>query len=95
VLVAFSDPDQRQNIDPSFYRAFYSPDGTQLITAEPSGVKIRDAATGQRARWAVLAQIQYRVVALSPDGRVLASGGFVNRSNVKRGDPSIHLCELA
>jgi RNA polymerase sigma factor (sigma-70 family) len=95
VLVAFIDADQRQNIDPSFYRTFYSSDGTQLITAEPSGVKIRDAATGQRARWAVLAQIQYRVVALSPDGRFLASGGFVNRSNAKRGDPSIHLWELA
>jgi RNA polymerase sigma factor (sigma-70 family) len=78
----------------------YSPDGTQVITALTNrGAWIFDVASGKALRQAIRSDKVYTVytlgVALSPDGRFLASGGLVGHSRGDTVDPPIRLWELA
>ena len=95
VLVTFRDRDEEKNRSANFFPIFYSPDGTQIITTEDEGVRIWDIRSGKEARWAVRAKIHHDQVALSPDGRYLATGGLVAHLRGSDPDPPIHLWELA
>jgi RNA polymerase sigma factor (sigma-70 family) len=97
VLAAFPDRDPRKDLPAKFSTIFYTPDGQQIITAESQGVRFWDIASGQETRGAVRAGIVLRSVALSHDGRFLASGGEGPRPRMGGGknDPSIHVRELA
>ena len=77
VLATFQDRDPHNNRFANYYPIFYGPDGKQIITAEPDGVRFWDIASGQEARWAIRAKFDNDPVALSHDGRFLASGGLV------------------
>ena len=74
VLVTFRDRDEEKNRSANFFPIFYSPDGKQMITTENEGARIWDIRSGKEARWAVRARIHHDQVALSPDGRYLATG---------------------
>jgi RNA polymerase sigma factor (sigma-70 family) len=95
VLVTFRDRDEQKNGSANFFPIFYSPDGTQIITTENEGARIWDISSGKEARWAVRAKIHHDQVALSPDGRYLATGGLVAHLRGSDPDPPIHLWELA
>ena len=69
--------------------------GRRLITTESEGARIWDIRSGKQARWAIRAKIHHNCVALSPDGRYLATGGLVPHSREIDADPQIHLWELA
>jgi WD40 repeat protein len=66
-----------------------------VITAELDGIRIWDIASGKEVRWAVRARIRPEPVALSPDGRLMATGGVVARFRGGQVDPPIRLWELA
>jgi WD40 repeat protein len=95
VLVTFRDLDEWKNHSAGLFSIFYTPDGTQMITTEPAGARIWDIRSGKEARWAVRAKIHQDRVALSPDGRYLATGNLVAHSREIDDDPPIHLWELA
>jgi hypothetical protein len=94
-MVTFRDPDDWKNRSANFFPIFYSPDGTQIITTENEGARIWDIRSGKEVRWAVRAKIHHDQVALSPDGRYLATGGLVANMPETKPDPQIHLWELA
>jgi WD40 repeat protein/HEAT repeat protein len=55
----------------------FTPDGKQLLTADPSGLRLRDLATGKVVREFTGQQHPVTAAALSPDGKRAASaGGF-------------------
>jgi RNA polymerase sigma factor (sigma-70 family) len=95
VVVTFRDRDDQKNQSANFFPIFYSPDGTQIITTENEGARIWDIRSGKEVRWAVRAKIHHDRVALSPDGRYLATGGLVSNMRGSEPDPQIHLWELA
>ncbi len=95
VLVTFRDRDEQKNRSANFFPIFYSPDGTQIVTTENEGARVWDIRSGTEARWAVRARIHHDRVALSPDGRYLATGGLVTDLRGSDPDPPIHLWELA
>jgi WD40 repeat protein/HEAT repeat protein len=51
----------------------FTPDGKRFLTAEPSGVRLRDFATGEVVREFVGHQYSVNAAALSPDGKRAAS----------------------
>ena len=59
----------------SFCPNFYTSDSTQLITAEPDGVRFWEIATGRELRRAVAWSNGHDRATLSPDGRFLATRG--------------------
>ncbi len=74
--------------------AFFAPDGEHVITAEPGGVWIWDIASGRDVRQAVKTnKIRASGVALSADGRFLATGGYF--STIDTVDTTIRIWELA
>jgi dipeptidyl aminopeptidase/acylaminoacyl peptidase len=95
VLATFHDADDLNNRNAHFFPIFYSPDGRQVITTEDEGARTWDIATGKEARWAVRARIEHERVALSRDGRCLATGGPVARLRGSEPERPIHLWELA
>jgi WD40 repeat protein len=78
-----------------FFGTAYSPDGKQMITVESEGVRIRDVVTGKEVRWAVRSAIDSYHPALSPDGRILATGTEDADRRAGKLDGAIHLWELA
>jgi WD40 repeat protein len=66
-----------------------------VITAENEGIRIWDIASGKEARWAVRAKIRPEPIALSPDGRLMATGGVIARFQGGAVDPPIRVWELA
>ena len=95
VLVTFRDRDDQKNFQANFFPIFYSPDGTEIITTEPEGARVWNISSGKQSRWAVRAKIHHDRVALSADGRYLATGGLVAHLQGSEPDPPIHLWELA
>jgi WD40 repeat protein len=95
VLVTFRDRDEQNNHSANFFSIVYSPDGKEVITAENEGIRIWDIASGKEARWAVRAKIRSEPVALSPDGRLMATGGVIARFQGGEVDPPIRVWELA
>ncbi len=59
----------------SFCPMFYTPDGKQIITAEPDGVRFWEIATGRELRRTVEWSNCHDRATLSPDGRFLATHG--------------------
>ena len=95
VLVDFRDRDERNNRRACYFPTFFSSDGRQVITAEEDGVRVWDMATGQEVRWAVRARIHQDRVALSRDGRYVATGALVARFQGDESAPPIDVWEMA
>lgn len=98
VLATFRDQKAANEFTASSIPIFPTPDGQQVITAEKEGIRIWEISSGKEVRWAVRSKIHNRIVALSPDGRLLATGGVVVRDEERRAvefDPAIRLWELA
>jgi WD40 repeat protein len=74
---------------------FYTPDGKQIITAEPDGVWVWEIGTGQELRQAARWSNFHDRATLSPDGRFLATHGPGGHSRGESADPPIILWELA
>jgi WD40 repeat protein len=75
----------------------YSPDGKTVITAQRDEIRVWDVASGREVGPGIASEKIHTVaVALSPDGRLLATGGIVYRSSGGEvQDPPIRLWELA
>ncbi len=95
VLVALRHRDPRNDRFLSFCPIFYTPDGQQIITAEPDGAWIWDIAGCRELRRAVRWSNHHDRATLSPDGRFLATRGPVGDSRGKSNEPPIILWELA
>jgi WD40 repeat protein len=74
---------------------FYSPDGTQVISAGRGGVWVFDVASEKEVRHAIRSDSIHGPVRLSPDGRLLAMGGVVSHFRGSKVDPPIRVWELA
>ncbi len=95
VLVDFRDRDEHNNGRACYFPIFYSSDGRQVITSEEDGVRVWEMATGQEVRWAVRARIHQDRVALSRDGRYVATGALVARYQGDESAPPIDVWEMA
>jgi WD40 repeat protein len=97
VLANFENPDGSADFNPNFFRSFYSPDSSRILTADVNGVRLWDAATGKQRRWAIRANLNFNFSAVSPDGRLLATGGIVpvGMGPSAKPDPPIRIWELA
>src|SRR5262249_44542868 len=95
VLLTLRHQDLRNGDFLSFSPIFYTPDGKQIITAEPYGAWIWDLATGRELRQAARWSNHHDRAILSPDGRFLATHGPGGRSRGQSDDPPITLWELA
>jgi WD40 repeat protein len=96
VVAAFQDRDPRNQGPAMFSPTFFTSDGRQLIASEPEGVRIWDIATGKEVRWALRTKRNaFHRVALSHDGRFLASGGDGPGWGGAANDPAIRVWELA
>ncbi len=98
VLATFRDQQAANDFTASSIPIFPTPDSRQVITVEKEGIRIWEIASGKEVRWAVRSKIHNRAAALSPDGRLLATGGVVVRDEERRAvefDPAIRLWELA
>jgi WD40 repeat protein len=96
VLVQFRDVDERVNRDANFFPVFYTPDSKRLITVQNDGVRVWDIASGKESSRPIRSLIHFHTVALSPDGRLLATGNLVARyGGAPAPDTPIRLWELA
>ena len=95
VLVTLRHHDPQNDEFLSFCPIFYTPDGKQLITAEPDGARLWDITTGRELRQATRWSNDHDRATLSPDGRFLATRGPGGRSRGQSDDPPIILWELA
>jgi WD40 repeat protein len=98
VVVTLRSQDRQDPSGSARHPIAYSPDGTQMITemgGPRGGAWIFDVASGTEVRQAIRTDKVYTAVALSPDGRFLASGGVVARHGGGILDPPIRLWELA
>jgi WD40 repeat protein len=98
VLATFRDQQAANDFTASSIPIFPTPDGRQVITVEKEGIRIWEISSGKEVRWAVRSKIHNEAVALSPDGRLLATGGVVVRGEERRAvqfDPAIRIWELA
>jgi WD40 repeat protein len=94
-LVTLRHQDPQNDDFWSFCPIFYTPDGKQLITAEPDGTRIWDLAAGREVRRAIRWSNHHYRAQLSPDGRFLATRGPGGRSRGESREPPITLWELA
>ena len=76
-------------------RFLYSPDGREVITVDGEGATVWDVATGKVVRRAVRAKVQDYHPALSPDGRLLATGSVEMDGPGGHRGPAGHLWEMA
>jgi WD40 repeat protein len=98
VLATFRDQQAANDFMASSIPIFPTSDGRRVITVEKEGIRIWEIASGKEVRWAVRSKIHNKTAALSPDGRLLATGGVVVRDDERRAvefDPAIRLWELA
>src|SRR5262249_45939603 len=77
--------------------AAFSADGKTLVASQVYGepIAIRESATGRELHRIQVAGSKGSVVALSPDGRILASGSVAPRYASEGEDRSLHLWEMA
>ncbi len=89
--------DEPQGFIPNQCTMFYTPDAKRLITAEPGFIRTWDLATGTEAGPAVRNEkIRGDHVALSADGRLLATGGVPSLQGMQQPpDPWIRVWEPA
>ena len=98
VLATFRDQQAAHDFTASSIPIFPTPDCRQVITVETEGIRIWEIASGKEVRWAVRSKIHNAAAALSPDGRLVATGGVVVRDDERRAvkyDPAIRVWELA
>jgi WD40 repeat protein len=95
VLVTLRTQDEQNNRDANYFSVAYSPDGKEVITVEKEGLRIWDVASGKQVRWAVRSSVDTYNPALSPDGRILATGKRDGRRRGGTPDSAIRLWELA
>jgi WD40 repeat protein len=69
--------------------AFYSPDGTQVISAGRGGVWVFNLASQRAVGQAIRSDSSHGPVRLSPDGRLLVMGGVVSHFRGGKVDPAI------
>ncbi len=79
----------------SFCPIFFTSDSTQLITAEPDGVRFWQIATGRELRRAIEWSNCHDRATLSPDGRFLATRGPGDASHTDSENWPYRLWELA
>ncbi|HWE39912.1 MAG TPA: sigma-70 family RNA polymerase sigma factor [Isosphaeraceae bacterium] len=79
----------------SFLELFYTSNSKRLIATERDGVRLWEIATGKELRRLIRSERFIGNKALSPDGRLLAKGGFVAGYRGGAVDPPIRLYELA
>jgi RNA polymerase sigma factor (sigma-70 family) len=94
-LITLQHQDPQNHDYLSFSPIFYTPDGKQIITAEPDGAWIWEIATGRELRQAVRWSNYHDRATLSPDGRFFATHGPGDRSRGQSDEPPITLWELA
>lgn len=93
-LMALRIPGERENSVSEVRLFFYFPDGRRAITVEKDVARTWDVATGAEAS-PPLAIVGERV-AISADGRFLATGGFLNEPvNARLPDSTIRVWDLA
>ncbi len=93
-LRALRIPGERENSVPEVRLFFYFPDGRRAITVEKDLARTWDVATGAEAS-PPLAIVGERV-AISADGRFLATGGFSNEPvNARPPDSTLRVWDLA
>ncbi len=74
----------------------YSPDGKTVMTSQRGEIRVWDVASGREVGPLIVSEKLYTEgVALSPYGRLLATGGIVYRPVQEVLDPPIRLWELA
>ena len=95
LLVTLRHQDPQHDRFLSFCPMFYAPDGKQIITAEPDGVRIWDIATGREVRQAVLWSNCHDRAALSRDGRFFATRGPRDHTKVSSEDWPYRLWDLS
>jgi RNA polymerase sigma factor (sigma-70 family) len=95
--VVLRAPDGTPSTGRLFGRVRFTPDGAGLFLEGPGGIGLWDAASGRWRRTVVSPGLQAYRWALSPDGRLLATGSelVTDRSTDKPKDPSITLWEVA
>ncbi len=87
-------PGEREDAIPAVRLFSFAPDGRRAFTVEGDVVRTWDLATGGEARPAIA--IRGDRAAISADGRLLATGGFLNYPTSSRPpDSSIRVWELA
>ncbi len=94
LLTTLRARDEPNDAFPAARLFFYAPDGRRAITVERDLARTWDLASGAEAGPAV--PIRGEHVAISADGRFLATGGFLNvPTNSRPPDSSIRVWELA
>ena len=78
-----------------FVLTAYSPDGKEMMTLDGERLRIWDVASGKHVRWAIRSSVDTYHPALSPDGRILATGKRRGRRRGGTPDSAIRLWELA
>ncbi|MHC5540747.1 WD40 repeat domain-containing protein, partial [Singulisphaera rosea] len=96
VLVQFRHSDAQRVQSAGDLPIFYSPDSSRIITIERDGVYLWDIASGKGIGQVVRAEIPHDPAAMiSPDGRLMATGGVFDPSPEKPRDEPIRVWELA
>ena len=95
ILATFGDGGQQNEEFGIYHPIFYSPDGTQIITADAKGARIWDIAAGREVRRAVKWTNHHEFATLSPDGRFLATRDPDDHSRGQFKDSPVVLWELA
>ena len=95
VVGTFPEPDPDRRGVAAYSPVSYTPDGRRVIVAGTGGVSIWDRASGQVERRALPGRPGWLRVPVSPDGRLLAVGGYGPRLRGDPHDPSIRVYEIA
>ncbi len=96
VRLTFRTRDGQDASSRSWLPISYSPDGQTVISSGRDELSVWDVASGREVGPAVrLEKLHTVAITLSPDGRLLASGGIVDRSRDGLVDPPIRVFDVA